>query len=171
VAANIESPDVLQEPAPLEELYIRYRAQLKHFFVLRGRRQDAEDLMQEIFFDLVRRPPPAELRDARRYLYQVAWNTLKDKNRRERREPPQVSASDAPNALWIEDDTTALFAPQTLIRTLRGLPRVVQIAVLRNYRDERSYREIAEELGCTTHAVKKYISRALNQFRKQVGGS
>ena len=48
---------------------------------------------------------------------------------------------------------------------LARLPRACQFALLRQYRDNRSYKEIAAEMGVSPHAVKKYIGRALNEFR------
>jgi len=39
------------------------------------------------------------------------------------------------------------------------------VAVIRQYRDNKSYKDIAVELGVSVHTVKKYVMRALNHFR------
>jgi len=159
----------------IERLYERYRAALRQFFMLQGRRQEADDLTQGMFLELVRSPPPQDLQDAQGYLFKVAWNALHALSRRERTDPMHsttatlTSRSSNPlNTLWLEDDSSALLAQETFSRILSQLPRAVQVAVLRHYRDGRSYRQIADELGCTAHTVKKYISRALHDFRAQL---
>jgi RNA polymerase sigma-70 factor (ECF subfamily) len=166
-----------QNPGDVKRLYERYRHQLRQFFVLRGQAEQADDLMQQMFLELTRRPPPAQLRDPQAYLFQVAWNALHALGRRERREPPEVSVSDARSldeqtrrfdVLRIEDDSTTLLAQESVTRILRQLPHAVRVAILRRYRDGRTYREIAAELACTTHTVKKYISRGLLHFRSQL---
>src|SRR6185312_6338217 len=99
------------------ELYERYRFALRQFFVSRGRAGEADDLVQQIFLELTRTPPPMDLRDAESYLFGVAWNRLRDLRRRERREPAEVQVSDDLlldeenrrfGALCIEDDLTTL---------------------------------------------------------------
>jgi RNA polymerase sigma factor (sigma-70 family) len=169
-----------QSPQDVKGLYERYRDALRQFFAYRGQARQADDLMQQMFLELTRCPPPAQLRDAQRYLFQVAWNTLNALGRRERKVPTEISVSDARaleeqtrrfGMLRIEDDTTTLIAQESLSKGLRKLPRAVQVAILRQFRDGWTYRQIATELGCTTHAVKKYISRGLLHFRTQLAMS
>jgi RNA polymerase sigma factor (sigma-70 family) len=169
-----------QSHEELQELYERYRRSLREFFVLRGDLQQADDLTQQMFLDLTRRPPPAQLRDAQGYLFRVAWNALRALHRRERSKPGGISISDPESleeqtrrfgGLRIEDDATTLIAQESFTKILQQLPRVIQVSVLRHFRDGWTYRQISEELRCTTHAVKKYISRGLLHFRAQLAQS
>lgn len=116
-----------------------------------------------------------DIRDPRQYVYRAAWNLLHTENRRIQAERAQVvpcefeefnAYADRSNRLWIEDDTAAHLQNDELNRLLAQLPRACQFAVLRKYRDNRSHKEIAQEMGVTVHAVKKYIRRGLNEFRR-----
>lgn len=159
----------------LEEAYQRYRTELRRFFVQKSRDvQAGDDLIQSMYLSLKKARPAGDIRDPRQYLFGVAWHLLHDRNRRLERERGQSVAcnfdefdahADRSNRLWVEDDASSEQQRAELDRVLRQLPVVCQVAVLRQYRDNRSYAEIARELGVTTHTVKKYIVRALNHFR------
>lgn len=162
----------------VRDLYARYRKELREFFVRRGRPQEADDLLQVMFLDLLKRPPPQELRNAQAYLFGVAWTTLHDLNRHMFREPPTVSINDMPSGdmegsrsgLWQEDNSTSLVAQAQLNRALSKLPPACQVAVLRQYRDGWTYQQTAQELNVTVHAVKKYISKSLRHFAEHFSG-
>jgi RNA polymerase sigma-70 factor (ECF subfamily) len=163
----------------VRDLYARYRKELRAFFTRRGRRQEADDLLQVMFLDLLKRPPPAELRNAQAYLFSVAWTTLYDLNRYEHRIPPTVSTDEMSGGdseggrvlgLWQEDNSTSLIAQAQLERELNTLPPACQVAVLRQYRDGWTYQQIAKELNVTVHAVKKYISKSLRHFSDELDG-
>lgn len=160
----------LPQPTPcVDELYTRYRQRLRQFFARRARQADADDLVQQVFVDLVRSPPPAVLQDPLGYLFKIAWNTLYDLQRQEMRRPQYqsgLSLEEGPNALWMEDDTRRLVAQDELNRVLSGLPPDTQVAMVRQFRDGWTYSQIGEELGCTVHTVKKYISHGIFHFRE-----
>jgi RNA polymerase sigma factor (sigma-70 family) len=152
-------------PDALEEAYQRYRAELRRFFELNSPHpQLVDDLMQMMYVQLLKARRHTEVRDPLQYLFRTAWNTLHSANRRARRERQRSAALDT-ESLWIEDDASAVLDQEELERVLRQLPRACQVAFVRQYLDGRSYKEIAEELGVTVHAVKKYLMRALNHFR------
>jgi len=177
VAVGSNAPDFQDSRGKLSEVYEQYRAELRRFFQFNARRaHSVDDLMQEMFLQLLASRPTAELRDAQRYLFTVAWNVLHSANRRVCREPEhslqfndeELDLLAAPsNRLWVEDDTTAALADEQLNRLLNQLPRMCQVAVLRHYRDGKSYKEIAEEINVSVHTVKKYIMKGLSQFRTQ----
>jgi len=175
VSARSSAPDSRRSRETLEQAYERYRAELRRFFEVNApRTQAVDDLMQEMFLNLINSQPTAELRDAQRYLFRVAWNVLHSNNRRAGREPKhRVSSSAAEldshaqrsNRLWVEDDCTSALAQEQLDRALSKLPALCQASVLLHYRDGRTYKQIALELGITVHTVKKYIMKALNEVR------
>lgn len=159
----------------LEDAYRRYRLELRRFFALNSRDPHAvDDLIQSMYLSVKKTRPAAEVRDPRQYVFRIAWNLLHTENRRlqaERSqnvscEPAELDAyAERSNRLWVEDDTSAQVEHGELERVLAQLPRACRVALLRQIRDNRSYNEIAAELGVTPHAVKKYIMRALNHFR------
>lgn len=163
----------------LEEAYQRYRTELRRFFAKKARDpHSVDDLIQTMYLSLRKTRPASDLHDPRRYLFGMAWHLLHSENRRiemERRRSVGCNFDDfdvhaeRSNRLWVEDDTSSDQQRAELDRALGQLPTACQIALLRQYRDNRSYAEIARELGVSTHAVKKYIVRALNHIRMHYG--
>ena len=159
----------------LEDAYQRYRAELRVFFARKARDpHTVDDLIQAMYLSLKKTRPAQEVRDPRQYLFGVAWHMLHDANRRAEAERSRLvgcnfdefdNYAGRTNRLWVEDDATSEQQRSELERVLSQLPVACQVAVIRQYRDNRTYAEIARELGVTTHAVKKYIVRALNHFR------
>jgi RNA polymerase sigma-70 factor (ECF subfamily) len=107
-------------------------------------------------------------------MYRVAWNVLRSENQRllrEQRRTVTCSADELENlagdinTLWTQDDSAEDLAHEQMERVLNQLPRTCQYALLRHYRDGCTYKQIAEELNVTTHAVKKYIVRGLAALR------
>lgn len=160
----------------LEEAYQRYRLELRRFFERNSRdAQAADDLVQAMYLSIRKTQPNDDVRDPRQYLFRAAWNLLHTENRRiEAKRAQSVPCefeefdvyAEQSNRLWVEDDTVSELQDDELKRVLAQLPRACQFALLRQYRDNRSYKEIAAEMSVTTHAVKKYIRRALNEFRR-----
>jgi RNA polymerase sigma factor (sigma-70 family) len=133
-----------------------------------------DDLVQTMYLSLKKTRPADDLRDPRLYLFGMAWHLLHDENRRVEAERSKSvgcnfdefdAHAERSNRLWVEDDTSSDLQRAELEHVLAQLPKVCQVAVLRQYRDNRSYAEIARELHVSTHAVKKYIMRALNHIR------
>ena len=173
MAAHRNAPNPKTASDGLQLACEQYRQELRKFFERRAPRADgAEDLVQLVYLRLLRSPPVEEVNDPRQFMYRVAWNELRRENQRVRREE-LVSSCDLDQlerlvvtvtSLWVDDSAEALVREQ-LDRALRQLPRACQVAFLRQYRDGHSYKEIAQELGVTSHAVKKYIMKALTHFR------
>jgi RNA polymerase sigma factor (sigma-70 family) len=159
----------------LEQAYRRYRSELRCFFELNSRDPHAvDDLMQMMYLQLLNNRPDTPVREPQNYLFRMAWNVLHTANRRARTERERALTLDVQtlealaersNCLWLEDDTSSTLQQAEIERVLGELPRVCQVALLRQYRDNRTYKEIAQELGVTVHTVKKYTMRALNHFR------
>jgi RNA polymerase sigma factor (sigma-70 family) len=159
----------------LEEAYQRYRTELRQFFAHRSRDpHSVDDLIQTMYVSLKKTRPAGDVRDPRQYLFGMAWHLLHNENRRVATargrsvdcnfDEFDVHA-DRSNRLWVEDDTALDQQRAELNRVLAQLPPACQLAVLRQYRDNRSYAEIASELNVTTHTVKKYMVKALNHIR------
>lgn len=159
----------------LSQAYERYRLELRAFFRRNAPQTHiVDDLMQTMFLQVTKERQGEAVRDPRLYLFRAAWNVLHNANQKTYREGARTVSCDLPgfddhaersNLLWVEDDTSTATQQEELNQVLAQLPRVCQIALLRQYRDGRSYREIAAELGVSVHAVKKYTVRALNHFR------
>lgn len=177
---NLSKGPSNQSQDGLAQAYQHYRLELRRFFELNSRdRHAVDDLLQTMYLrvrNLSHKPGSSsgDVRDPRQYLFRAAWNLLHSENRRLRAErshavpfePNELEAqANRSSTLWLEDDATTASQQAELDRALSQLPRACQVAMLRQYRDNKSYKEIADELGVTVHAVKKYIMRSLNHFR------
>lgn len=174
VAAHRIAPDPHAPPDSLQDACELYREELRRFFKAHARNPDAvDDLVQVVHLRLLSSQPTEPILDARQYMYRVAWNELHRENarwgREQRRavtyEPEQLEQlSEYINALWTDNSTEELEREQ-VNEALRQLPVVCQVAFLRKNRDGWNYKQIADELNVTPHAVKKYIVKALAHFR------
>jgi len=153
------------------ELYERFHSELRRFFRINARSPNsADDLMQEMYLALRKSTPPGELRDGKAYLFRVAWNVLRIANRRaqrERRNLLLIAAWRISNhsAEKVEDDSSSTLAEARWEAVLAELPALWQIVVLRHFRDGLTYQQVADEIGCSRAAVKKYATRAQELFR------
>src|SRR5262249_42877531 len=133
--------------------------------------QNASDLVQEVYFQIVRFPPPLPIRDPRAYLFRIAWHICNQFNRRAKRDPVKFDSEAAQAASesaqpWIADASDELTFFEQFETVLRQLPEPVQAALLLCKRDGLSHKEAARRLGVSVHTIHKYIGRALVHFRK-----
>ncbi len=132
-----------------------------------------EDLFQEFFLELIRRPVPADVRNTKGYLYQAIVHHVLDSARardnyrramkkyaRKKRNP--INNRPAGNAL-IEDAEERNATVAHLARHLQE--REAQAFVLR-YRDDFSIGEIAARMGVNTRTVSRYLSQSLRRLRE-----
>jgi len=137
-------------------------------FRLAGNQQDAEDLVQQTFLtvqqkgDQIRRPEAVRgwlftvlrncfLKSYRRRSPELAENLEMDLN-----QFPQVGADE----LW--------FDKERLQQAIDGLPAQFRLVVLMFYFEERSYREIADELELPIGTVMSRLSRAKGHLRSSL---
>jgi RNA polymerase sigma-70 factor (ECF subfamily) len=168
-------PETRTPAEVLGEAYAQHRTELRHFFARQSRSaQNAEDLVQEIYVQLLRFPPTETLRQPLDYLYKIAWHVVNRANRRAQMEQQQFVTGDSDTLdwlagrsgrLWAGDVSEQLSTEQQLQRILGQLPQACQTAIVLLRRDGLSYKEIALEMGVSIHTVKKYIARALTHFK------
>ena len=144
---------------------------------LTGRREDVEDLAQEVFLRLYRALPGFRGEAAlSTYLYRITINVAQDAWKRRRRvERPLTSFSDE-DAGWEErlahpdrtaeqqmsDREFALAVDDALLRLSD-----VERAVLGLYhQEEQSYEQIAAALGMPINTVRTHLHRGRNRLRE-----
>ncbi|MCF7749723.1 sigma-70 family RNA polymerase sigma factor [Bacillus subtilis subsp. subtilis] len=160
----------------LARMFVEHAPVLRGFFVRRGARQDAEDLVQETYLRLLRahEGPGGEIGNPEAYLFTVALNLAREQASRRRwallpiedlEHLRQGLASDenVEDAAEREQRSTHL---QALLATL---PEHTRAVLVMQYRDGLSYRQIAERLGVSTHMVKKHVVRGLSVCRRALG--
>jgi RNA polymerase sigma factor (sigma-70 family) len=144
---------------------IRFRAHDK--------RQE-EDLFQEFFLSLIRKPVPPDVRNIQSYLYRAICNHILDSVRtrdsyhravrkyaKEIRIP--INSRSRRNAILQEDaeDKDAMIASFA-----RHLQKREAQAFLLRYRDNFSIGEIAAKMGVNARTVSRYLSEGLKRLRE-----
>jgi len=146
-------------------LFERYQIPLFNFYLkLTGDRTASEDLVQEVFFRILKyRQSYRPETSFRAWMYQIARNARVDQLRRRRPETswePEMSPAFAPRDTAQESQETAL-----LYRALMRMPEEKrEVLVLSRFQDLK-YEEIALLLGCETGTVKTRVHRALQELR------
>ena len=160
----------------------RYRTPLMNYFLRRVRdRAEAEDLTQEVFLRIVRRPDPAPLENAEVFLFSIAANLLRDRARRavsHRRadhrslDDPGDDLSQSPSLIEARAPDRVLMSQESLGEVLRALDelgeRTRDIFIL--YKLEKmKHREIGALYGLSASAVEKYVRKATAHLAARFG--
>jgi len=152
-----------KDPARFAELYENNFARVYAFIVSRVRDRDAaEDLTAEVFHHALANLERFEWRGTpfAAWLFRIAANAMADRWQRTSRESgdpaPQVSED-----IGLED----IEQRAMLFQLVDGLPEDQRRVVIQRFVEQRSIREIAEELGRSEGAVKQLQFRALETLR------
>ncbi|MGZ4887832.1 MAG: RNA polymerase sigma factor [Candidatus Angelobacter sp.] len=147
-------------------LFERYHVPLFNFYLkLTGDRPVSEDLVQEVFFRILKyrhsyRPDTP----FRAWMYQIARNARVDLLRKRRPETnwePEMSPS-------VDPVDTAQQSQETLLlhgALMRMSEDKREVLVLSRFQ-ELKYEEIAQLLGCKVATVKTRVHRALQELRQ-----
>ena len=152
-----------KDPARFAELYENNFARVYAFIVSRVRDRDAaEDLTAEVFHHALANLERFEWRGTPfvAWLFRIAANAMADRWQRTARE----SSDPAPQ---VSEDTGLEDIEQRamLFQLVDGLPEDQRRVVIQRFVEQRSIREIAEELGRSEGAVKQLQFRALETLR------
>jgi|ERR1019366_4982565 RNA polymerase sigma factor (sigma-70 family) len=159
----------------VERLFTEHGRMLQAFLFRRVRRQpDAADLAQEVYLRMLRVADIEAIRNPESYLLTVASNLVKEHGRRGYEERRALDVQDP----LVQDQLTTVHPfgddldqeqrTERLREVLQQLPPKCRAAVVLQYWHHQSYREIAQQLGISTHMVKKYLSQALIHCRRRM---
>lgn len=163
-------------PALIERLFREQGRALLGFFGKRLRNQaESAELAQEVWARMLEIEDPAAIRDPEAYLFTVARNLARRRGAALRRarlesdvDEPQVAEELAvPFAAGAEIDMQRRTG--RLHDVLAELSPKAQAVVALQYWHGQSYEQIAQQLGISTHMVKKYHSQALVLLRRRMG--
>ncbi|WP_454715490.1 RNA polymerase sigma factor [Caulobacter segnis] len=154
-----------------EALTRRLRLPLLRYFARRtGSQPDSEELVQDLFLRLLRRPGLMALESVDGYVFEAAANLLRDKVKRERTRPRLSPveldridlADDLPDAEDVVDGRQNLERIQRALKSLS--PRARTIVILRRFED-MSHAQIAARLNISVSAVEKHLVRSMAVLR------
>lgn len=154
----------------ISELATRHGRRLRRFFENRlPDRADAPDLAQEVFLRLMRVDHHESIRSPEAYLFTVASHVLQQHLLRQSSVPRAVEISQMLADLQLAspgDSETSADAQQRLAaveRVLEGMPKRFSATLLLHRFGGFTIEEIAQQLGVSRPAAKKYLARALAQ--------
>jgi len=158
-----------RDPARFGELYQRYVYQVYAYVSRRvGTREEAEDITSDVFHHALENLRKFEWRGApfAAWLIRIAAHRMIDRWRKTSRETGNP-ISDDPKDIRMEqiEQRSALF------QLVKRLPEDQRRVLVLRFVEEKSIREIAQELRRSEGAVKQLQFRALEKLRASVEGA
>lgn len=165
-----------REQAFFQRLSEAYRGPLTAYFERRVRsRDEAEDLVQEVFLRLVRRPEGADIDNPEAFVFRAAVNLLRDRARREKTFRGHLIETELRQDRFegisperVLEDRQAL---QAVIRRLAELDERTRDAFVLHRLEGWKHAEIARAFGVSVSSVEKYIIKALAHLMRGGGPS
>ncbi len=156
-----------QDARHFAELYER-NFDLVYAYVVRRvqDRTEAEDVTSDVFHQALKNLASFEWRGTPfvAWLYRIAANALADRFKRAGREAGPLEDYQDPAVI---DD---IECRAMLAEVVAALPPDQRRVIVARYLEQRSIREVAEELGRSEGAVKQLQLRALEKLRDRIGG-
>ena len=146
-----------------EEVFSEYGTMVYRLLYARtGNKQDAEDLLQEVFLRYLRRAPSfSEEAHRKAWLIRTAINCAKS-----------LHTSPWHTRTAALDEHLAIFPPEKsqVYYSVLALPVKYRMVVHLFYYEEMATKEIAELMGCSDGTVRSLLSRAREKLRKSLEG-
>jgi len=155
-----------RERSHFAELYEQNFYRLYAFIARRVRsREEAQDLTAEVFHQALASIESLKWQGAPfiAWLYGIAANVLSGHWRRLGRNPEQLAED------WDQGGTEEIERSAMLSELVQSLLPEQRTVIVRRFIEQRSIREIAQELGRSEGAVKQLQLRALENLRKKLG--
>jgi RNA polymerase sigma factor (sigma-70 family) len=154
------------------------------FYFIRGRvtsRQDAEDILQDIWYQLSSMAPGEEIKQMSGWLFRVARNKIIDRRRKKTPEsleslnyPGQEGGLQVADILMInEGDPETEYLKdlfwQELFAALEELPEKQKQVFVQNELEDKTLQQIADESGENLKTVISRKGYAVKYLRKRLG--
>ncbi len=146
-----------------------FRGRLKGYLVKRiPRDEDADDILQEIFLKVHRGLP--KLKDSEKleaWVYRITKNALVDFYRTQKF--PQDGVENIPDQIQDNDESEAASAIAACLRPMaEALPEADREALRLAEWEDRTQKEVAEELGLSLSGGKSKVQRARRKLKKKL---
>jgi RNA polymerase sigma factor (sigma-70 family) len=142
--------------------------------VIQAKVQDSEvvdDLFQDFFLALVRRPLPDDLKNIKAYLYRAIINDIIDYTRRTKYRKLETSYDELQGSIATDTSAESDLSNKEEAGKIynlidRKLPSSESTAVRLRYKENQNISEIAECMNITKRSVARYVSSGLRTIRK-----
>ena len=161
------------DPSKFGDLYEIHFERIYAFIARRVRNRDtAEDLTSEVFHKALAGLRTYESRGAPfgAWLIRIAANAVADQYKRAAREAP-VCEDPAEPAATANPDLETVEHRARLFRLVSQLPNDQRQVIFERFVEQRSIREIAQQIGRSEGAVKQLQFRALQNLRTRMEGA
>lgn len=155
----------------LEQLYRRERPKLLIWLTRRVGAEPARDIAQEVFVRAAMSEQLMQLQNPCGFLFRIAHNLLIDEARREQcriRPMPLFDGCDVAQACGQEEHISAMETSELFERSLAQLPKKTARIFAMSRFEQRTYREIHQELGIALATVDYHMMKALAYLRDQM---
>jgi RNA polymerase sigma factor (sigma-70 family) len=156
-------------------LVVSHGEQLRRFLMARMRSAaDVPDIVQEVFLRMLRVPDHETIRSPEAYLFTVAQHVAQQHALRQATAPMPVELSRMISQLQgtVSTDPAMHVAADQCLEVLQSaldqLSPKARAAFMLHQRDGLSLLEVGQRLGVSRAMVKKYLARALLQFRQRL---
>lgn len=154
----------------LADIHTRFDLILKGFFAKQGlQREQVEDLTQEVYLRLARRPELTSIENIKAFVFATARNLLRDRFRRKKTRGIQLDIeSEEQVATESADPVEALEFTQILdkaMQVLGTLKPATQRVFLMHRINGLSHSEIALTLGVSASLIEKHMISAIAALR------
>ncbi|WP_262348019.1 SigE family RNA polymerase sigma factor [Cellulosimicrobium cellulans] len=148
----------------------RGRALVGYAYLLTGSVRDAEDLVQDALVKtMVRSRGGVDLDIVEGYVRRSILTTFVDGHRRLRRWREAVPLLGHASTLPAPDAADSVAAQLDVRAALAGLPRRQRACVVLRYFDDLPLADIADTLGVSLGAVKRYLSDGTRRLEQHLG--
>jgi RNA polymerase sigma-70 factor (ECF subfamily) len=157
-----------KDPARFAELYERNFERVYAFIARRVRdRDEAEEVTSEVFHQALANLPRFQWRGApfAAWLFKIASNSIIDRSNRAAREQQLPEGLDLTAEVSTKEIDYDIEQRARLFRLVKLLPEAQRIVIAKRFSEEKSIREIANEIGRSEGAVKQLQFRALQNLR------
>lgn len=159
-------------PHFLSALFSRHQADLRRLIAHKFKKTqaDAEDIVQDAFHNILRADNIETLENPKAYLYQTASNLALNRIRQQRQHQKYLAGFHIDEESEIDEVSPerrvlARRDLQQLEQTLEQLPAKYRQTFLLSRMQDKSYREISEQLGISESTVEKHIIKVLKYLR------
>lgn len=157
-----------KDPSRFAELYEDNFERVYAYIARRVRsREEAQDLTSEVFHRALSTLAQFEWRGVpfAAWLYRIAANAIIDRARRAAKEQELPAGFDVPPIVSVQAIDDDIEQRARLYRLIERLPSDQRRVVAGRFAEEKSIREIAQEMGRSEGAIKQLQFRALQNLR------
>ena len=152
-----------------QDIYSTFHDKIRRYLARLAGENDAEDLTQEVYLRLVRRPECVGIENTKAFVFTIARNLLRDRFRRKKThgqeldiEAQEQIAAETADPLQTLELSQQLDKAMNVIGTLK--PAAQRVFLLHRV-SGLSHAEVANELGVSVSLIEKHMISAIAALR------